>query len=295
MPRSMRADRYRAAATAARCSCAGSTARRLRSTRSSAATARSCARNLGIRYVDELTAAGVVGRDGHRRAAAARLRERRAAQAGRPHVSRHARVRAQGHVRVVRRRPASRPFAAGAAVRVRGSRCARRAARCRWPSCCRIRTSSASPARRRSWAWTRSPSCAPRAPTAIENDKLRDKFAMRLANSLSSHGPALLSTMLAPSYSLSKSLKNPALLDSAALGRRLHARAADSAERSRRVRVELDRVLRVRAADGARLSRLSAPDDDAVDRGGRRDAAELADPRCVRSGRADDAHASSTR
>jgi hypothetical protein len=48
----------------------------------------------------------------------------------------------------------------------------------------------------------------------VENDKLRDKFAMRLANSLSSHGPALLSTMLAPSYSLSKSLKNPALLDS---------------------------------------------------------------------------------
>jgi hypothetical protein len=48
----------------------------------------------------------------------------------------------------------------------------------------------------------------------IENDKVRDKFAMRLANSLSSHGPALLSTMLAPSYSLSKSLKNPALLDS---------------------------------------------------------------------------------
>jgi 3-oxoacyl-[acyl-carrier-protein] synthase II len=46
------------------------------------------------------------------------------------------------------------------------------------------------------------------------NDKLRDKFAMRLANSLSSHGPALLSTMLAPSYALGKSLKNPALLDS---------------------------------------------------------------------------------
>ena len=52
------------------------------------------------------------------------------------------------------------------------------------------------------------------AGTDVENDKLRDKFAMRLANSLSSHGPALLSTMLAPSYSLSKSLKNPALLDS---------------------------------------------------------------------------------
>src|SRR5262245_3952875 len=47
-----------------------------------------------------------------------------------------------------------------------------------------------------------------------EGDRLRDKFAMRLANSLSSHGPALLSTMLAPSYSLSKSLKNPTLLDS---------------------------------------------------------------------------------
>ena len=48
----------------------------------------------------------------------------------------------------------------------------------------------------------------------IANDKLRDKFAMRLANSLSSHGPALISTMLAPAYALSKSLKNPQLLDS---------------------------------------------------------------------------------
>jgi hypothetical protein len=52
----------------------------------------------------------------------------------------------------------------------------------------------------------------PAGSEEIVNDKLRDKFAMRLANSLSSHGPALLSTMLAPSYSLSKSLKNPALL-----------------------------------------------------------------------------------
>lgn len=48
----------------------------------------------------------------------------------------------------------------------------------------------------------------------LANDKLRDKFAMRLANTLSSHGPALISTMLAPAYSLSKSLKNPALLNS---------------------------------------------------------------------------------
>jgi 3-oxoacyl-[acyl-carrier-protein] synthase II len=47
-----------------------------------------------------------------------------------------------------------------------------------------------------------------------QNDKLRDKFAMRLANTLASHGPALISTMLAPSYPLSKSLKNPALLES---------------------------------------------------------------------------------
>lgn len=45
-------------------------------------------------------------------------------------------------------------------------------------------------------------------------DRLRDRFAMRLASSLSSHGPALLATMLAPSYPLSKSLKHPALLDS---------------------------------------------------------------------------------
>ncbi|WP_242107120.1 hypothetical protein [Luteimonas aquatica] len=42
----------------------------------------------------------------------------------------------------------------------------------------------------------------------------RDKFAVRLATSLGSHGPALVSTMLAPSYSLSRTLKNPALRDS---------------------------------------------------------------------------------
>ncbi len=48
----------------------------------------------------------------------------------------------------------------------------------------------------------------------VQTDKLRDRFAARLANSLASHGPALIATMLAPSYPLSKSLKNPALLDS---------------------------------------------------------------------------------
>jgi hypothetical protein len=55
-----------------------------------------------------------------------------------------------------------------------------------------------------------------RAATGLPagGDKLRDKFAMRLSNSLASHGPALIATMLAPAYSLSKSLKNPSLLES---------------------------------------------------------------------------------
>jgi len=46
------------------------------------------------------------------------------------------------------------------------------------------------------------------------DDKVRDKFAMRLASTIASHGAALVSTMLAPAYSLSKSLKHPELLDS---------------------------------------------------------------------------------
>jgi len=50
------------------------------------------------------------------------------------------------------------------------------------------------------------------APT--DRGWLRDKFAIRLSNSLASHGPALIATMLAPAYSLSKSLKNPSLLES---------------------------------------------------------------------------------
>lgn len=48
----------------------------------------------------------------------------------------------------------------------------------------------------------------------LASDPLRDTFAMRLANALSSHGPALLSAMLAPSYPLNKSLRAPGLLDS---------------------------------------------------------------------------------
>ena len=42
----------------------------------------------------------------------------------------------------------------------------------------------------------------------------KDTFAVRLAHSLGSHGPALVSTMLAPSYSISRVLKNPALRES---------------------------------------------------------------------------------
>src|SRR5690606_23522611 len=45
-------------------------------------------------------------------------------------------------------------------------------------------------------------------------DRPRDRFAARLASSLGSHGPALVSAMLAPAYSLSRSLRNPALLES---------------------------------------------------------------------------------
>ena len=42
----------------------------------------------------------------------------------------------------------------------------------------------------------------------------KDTFAVRLAHSLGSHGPALVSTMLAPSYSISRVLKNPELRES---------------------------------------------------------------------------------
>lgn len=52
------------------------------------------------------------------------------------------------------------------------------------------------------------------SPRAADRAKVRDRFALRLASSLASHGPALLSTMLAPSYSISRTLKNPALLNS---------------------------------------------------------------------------------
>ena len=51
---------------------------------------------------------------------------------------------------------------------------------------------------------------APLPPTGIP----KDTFAVRLAHSLGSHGPALVSTMLAPSYSISRVLKNPALRES---------------------------------------------------------------------------------
>lgn len=43
-------------------------------------------------------------------------------------------------------------------------------------------------------------------------EPVRDKFAARLASSLSSHGSALVSTMLAPSYPIGKATKQPELL-----------------------------------------------------------------------------------
>jgi 3-oxoacyl-(acyl-carrier-protein) synthase len=43
-------------------------------------------------------------------------------------------------------------------------------------------------------------------------DRKNDKLAYRLAASLSSHGPALISTMLAPAFNLSRVRRNPGLL-----------------------------------------------------------------------------------
>lgn len=43
-------------------------------------------------------------------------------------------------------------------------------------------------------------------------DKKNDKLAYRLASSLSSHGPALISTMLSPAFNLSRVRRNPGLL-----------------------------------------------------------------------------------
>lgn len=42
----------------------------------------------------------------------------------------------------------------------------------------------------------------------------KDTFAVRLAHSLGSHGPALVSTMLSPAYGISRVLKNPELRES---------------------------------------------------------------------------------
>lgn len=56
----------------------------------------------------------------------------------------------------------------------------------------------------------------PPAANMAVADRVRDKFATRLAGSLSSHGPALISTMLSPAYSISRALKNPHYLDSLA-------------------------------------------------------------------------------
>ena len=55
---------------------------------------------------------------------------------------------------------------------------------------------------------------APPALNIPANERVRDKFATRLAGALSTHGPALISTMLSPAYSISRALKNPSYLDS---------------------------------------------------------------------------------
>ena len=54
----------------------------------------------------------------------------------------------------------------------------------------------------------------PPANNMPASEHVRDKFAMRLAGALASHGPALISTMLSPSYSISRALKTPGYLDS---------------------------------------------------------------------------------
>jgi 3-oxoacyl-[acyl-carrier-protein] synthase II len=56
----------------------------------------------------------------------------------------------------------------------------------------------------------------PPAANIPQNERVRDKFAMRLAGALASHGPALVSTLLSPSYSISRALKVPGYLDSLA-------------------------------------------------------------------------------
>lgn len=42
----------------------------------------------------------------------------------------------------------------------------------------------------------------------VEGEGIRDRFAMRLASALSSHGPALISALLSPAYSISRAMKN---------------------------------------------------------------------------------------
>lgn len=54
----------------------------------------------------------------------------------------------------------------------------------------------------------------PPAQNLQSHQRVRDKFATRLAGTLSSHGPALVSTLLSPSYSISRAVKNPHYLDS---------------------------------------------------------------------------------
>ncbi len=63
-----------------------------------------------------------------------------------------------------------------------------------------------------SWAELRHPNSD--FESKPESEGKRDKFAARLASSLASHGSALVSTMLSPSYPLSRTVKNPETLES---------------------------------------------------------------------------------
>src|ERR1041385_4153794 len=44
------------------------------------------------------------------------------------------------------------------------------------------------------------------------SDKKNDKLAYRLASTLNTHGPALIATVLAPAFNLSRVRRNPELL-----------------------------------------------------------------------------------
>jgi hypothetical protein len=94
----------------------------------------------------------------------------------------------------------------------------------------------------------------------------KDTFAVRLAQSLGSHGPRI------PAFE----------------GCRLHARAAVADDGRRRLRVEPDRPMRRGPAAPVRLPRLPEAEDGPADGGRRCPAASLRHPGSLRRWRADD-------